>query len=199
MCLRPFAALLLSLAACGDKTDTAPQDGDTSDTETDTDTDTDADTDADSDADTDADTDSDADADNYPAETGFEFDGAWYPLGEGSMYCLPQAGMYVFTSGSLRDGTGPQGNAYANFLDVPAPGSYTVVAFDGFTAPAAGTVGTWILDYRDSSFWYSDGTAGTLDVYDAGGALDVVWHDVSLKGLAGTRTSAEGWLRCTPS
>jgi hypothetical protein len=189
-------ALALCLSACGDKEE--PDDtSDTPEADTDTDTDTDADTDADADADADADTDADTDAD-YPAETGFEFDGAWYPLSEAGMFCQSQAGLYIFSSGALRDGSGEQGNGYADFHDVPEPGSYRVVAFDGFTAPAPDAVGVWVLDFRDSSFWYSDGVSGTLDVYESDGALDVVWHGVSLLGAAGTITSEEGWLRCTP-
>ncbi len=189
-------AFSLCLSACGDK---PPAGDDTQEADTDTDTDSDTDTDADADADTDADADSDADTDvTYPSETGWEFDGAWYPLAEGSMFCLSQAGLYIFTSGSQRDGTGPRGNGYADFADVPEPGAYEVVAFDGLTAPPPDSVGVWVLDYRDTSFWYSDGNSGTLDVIEAGGALDVIWHNVSLHSAAGTIVSEEGWLRCTP-
>ena len=69
------------------------------------------------------------------------------------------------------------------------PGSYEIVAFGGFTPPQAGTVDVWVLDYRDTTYWYSDGVSG---------ALDGVWHDVSLQGIAGSRTSEEGWRRCVP-
>ncbi len=166
------------------------------------DTDTDADTDSDTDSDTDADTDTDADSDaDMPDETGFELDGAWYPLVDGSMFCQPTGAIYTFSSGALRDGTGTQGNGYAYFGDPPPPGGYTLAYYDySVTEIPAGQASIGFLDFRDSSFWWSDGTAGTLDVYDAGaGALDVVWHDVALhNGAGGARTSVEGWMRCTP-
>ena len=181
--------LLLLLACGGDDTTTALDSG----TETDTDTDTDADTDADTDTDTDADTDVDA-------ETGIEWTDAWYPLGEGSMFCLMSGGYYTFTGGSLRDGTGAQANGYAYFESQPTPGTYTVVPLAKPPGPGEAAVG--VADFQDGfTLWYSDGDHGTVTVTDVAGALDVRWDSTSLLLNAGetVEESASGHLRCTPS
>lgn len=201
--MRTFTSVTLAaaLCACGGKDDDTAA-GDDSDTLTDTPTATDTDTDApdtDTDApDTDTDT-TDTDTTGGTMELGFEFDGATYPLTPDAIFCQTTGAVYTFSSGALRDGTGPQGNGYAYFSGVPAPGAYTVVRFDGFSPIGAGEAAVGVMDARDSSLWFSDGTAGTLDVTDAGGgALDVVWQGAALASGGRTVVSATGYLRCTP-
>ncbi len=78
-------ACVLPLAACGDKDDTAPPEGDT-----DTDTDADGDTDADSDADADTDADSDPDWAHCPEADSYVGDPAWTAVVEvtgSAIYC----------------------------------------------------------------------------------------------------------------
>ena len=58
------------------------------------------------------------------------------------------------------------------------------------------------IDGRDQSYWYSDGTSGSVTVEDAGGgALDIFWTDATIYYYLDTtitRTSSAGWLHCTP-
>ena len=166
--------LLLLMLACGDK-DPVEDSPSESDADTDTDTDTDAD-----------------------PETGFTWDGAWYPLGEGSMYCQTAGGFYTFSGGALREGSGSQANGYAYFHAVPSPGSYPVVALAEVSATTA-AVG--VADFAEGAeLWYSDGASGTLTVSDHDGELWVSWDDTELQLNASTDTAstAQGHMRCTP-
>lgn len=175
---------LTILLACGDK--------DAPDVDSDVPADADTDTDADSDSDSDADADSDSDTDS---ELGFTWDGAWYPLGEGAIYCDDVGGVYTVRGGALRDGGGAQANGYAYFDDVPAAGTYPVVPLN----PDATSASVGIADFQNGAeLWYSDGTSGTVTVTDVDGALDVRWDVTQLK-LNATETTAptqSGHLRC---
>jgi len=136
-----------------------------------------------------------------PASPGFDFDGAWYPLGDGATSCQPTSEGYVVRGAALRDdGTNTPGGADANFAAVPTPGSFTVGPFSSGESVEAGHVALMFTDLRDTSTWTSDGSTGTLQVSDAGsGAIDVIWHDVGVSdGAGGSRFSAVGWMRCTP-
>lgn len=174
--------LLLALVfACGDQDpgdDTAPSD-DTSATD---------------------DTQGDTDPDTGDAhELGFTWKDAWYPLVDGSMFCQVAAGFYTFSGGSLRDGDGAQGNGYAYFADVPAPGTYTVVPLDPGPGPGEAAVG--VADYQNGfELWFSDGSSGTVTVTDVDGALDVQWDATGLllSGGATVETTESGHMRCTP-
>jgi hypothetical protein len=196
---------LLLLPACGDeepKDDSAAPEVDT-DTDTDTDADTDTDTDADGDSDADADTDTDADADSdtdtdLPDEQGWELDGGWYPLTEDITYCQDYGANYLFSAGALRDGTGAAAYAYIYFLEQPAPGSYPVVYLEWGSMPGPGQTGLYFTDTRDTSYWYSDGSTGTVTIVDDGdGFLNAFWDRSSLYGLhGGAVETLAGWMRC---
>ena len=173
---------LCILLACGDKeaSDSAPE------ADADTDTDTDSDTDSDADSDTDADTD---------AELGFAWDGAFYPLGEGAIYCDVANGVYTVRGGALREGDGPQANGYAYFASEPTPGTYPVVPLN----PGEGEAAVGIADFQSGAeLWYSDGTSGTVTVTDVGGQLDVRWDATQLKLNASETTASteSGHLLC---
>jgi hypothetical protein len=172
--------LLLLTLACGEK-DPSP----------DSPSESDADTDADADTDTDSDTDADP-------ETGFAWDGGWYPLGEGSMYCQEAGGLYTFSGGSLRDGSGPQANGYAYFSEIPGEGSYPVVALADV---AAGNAAVGVADFAEGAqLWYSNGASGSVTVADHDGELWVSWGatELQLNAASDTATTTQGHMRCTP-
>ncbi len=166
--------LLLTLLACGD--DTRSDSGATTDSGTDT-------------------------ATTAPAETGFTWDGAWYPLGEGAMFCQNIGGKYTFSGGALREGAkdGAQANAYVYFTEEPAPGEYPVVALAALADATQAATG--VADFQNGSeLWYSDGDSGTVTVSQVDGALEVVF-DRSRVMLNGGTTKADfdgGRMVCTP-
>lgn len=143
----------------------------------------------------------------YPDELGFEFDGNFYPLDPNNDGC-GDAGDGRFFVNQSNPGDAGAVTAYVVFGGLPTPGTYVVNEADGQTPPPAGEASVWFNEQRDSSdLWYSDGGSGVVDVVDAGGgAIDVVWHDVSLIRGEGsitiepgsTTSSLEGWQVCEP-
>ena len=129
-------------------------------------------------------------------ERGFEFDGEWYADTADIALCSLDDGNLGTDAVGVREGTGEHATAAWLFAGLPLPGSYTTSPSDGVGATEGALV---ITDSRDDSRWLTDGLTGSITVYAPGaGAIDVVWHDVSLTTASGDLgVTTKGWTSCT--